>query len=133
LTASENNKQILYLSYCYIGKTHDYKMLKEEFPPEKNWFSKFNVRLDLGYLGFDKDYECKHVYMPAKAYKKRPLTEEQKLSNREMSSQRVGIEHSIGRMKRYRILSDRLRMHNFETYDDTLEVCAGLWNFYIMV
>ncbi len=108
-------------------------MLKEEFPPEKNWFSKFKVRLDLGYLGFDKDYECQQVYLPAKAYKKRPLTEEQKLSNRQMSSQRVGIEHSIGRMKRYRILSDRLRMHNFETYDDTLEVWAGLWNFYTRV
>jgi hypothetical protein len=28
-------------------------------------------------------------------------------------------------------MSDRLRMRDFEKYDDTLEVCAGLWNFYL--
>ncbi|WP_373512589.1 transposase family protein [Persicitalea sp.] len=75
--------------------------------------------------------------MPVKAQKKCPLTNEQKLSNRELASQRIGIEplrrtDSIGRMKRYRIASDRLRMRDFGKYDDTLEVCAGLWNFYLM-
>lgn len=123
---------ILYLSYCYAGKTHDYKMLKEEFPPEKDWFKNFNVRLDSGYQGFAKDYRCQQAYLPIKARKKHPLTDEQRLSNRELARQRIGIEHSIGRLKRYRIATDRLRMHDFEKYDDTLEVCAGLWNFYTM-
>jgi hypothetical protein len=41
------------------------------------------------------------------------------------------VEHSIGGMKRYRILSDRLRNHLIDFYDDVLEVCAGLWNFYL--
>lgn len=132
ISNGENSKKILYLSYCYVGKTHDYRMLKEEFPPAEGWFKNFEVRLDLGYLGFAKDYECRQAYLPTKAYKKRPLTDEQKLTNREYSRQRIGIEHSIGRMKRYRILSDRLRMHDFVTYDDVLEICAGLWNFYLI-
>ena len=132
MTDGQSNKKILYLSYCYVGKTHDYRMLKEEFPPCQNWFKNFDMRLDLGYQGFAKDYECKQVYMPTKAYKKRPLTDEQKAVNREFSRQRIGIEHSIGRMKRYRILSDRLRMHDFVKYDDALEICAGLWNFYLI-
>lgn len=106
-------------------------MLKEEFPPNKDWFKNFKIRVDLGYQGFAKDYACKEVYLPKKAYKKRPLTEGQKLSNQELARQRIDIEHSIGRVKRYRILSDRLRMHDFDTYDDILEVCAGLSNFYI--
>jgi hypothetical protein len=39
------------------------------------------------------------------------------------------VEHSIGGMKRYRILSERLRMHDYEEYDLIIGVCAGLWNF----
>lgn len=111
-------------------------MLKEEFPPAQDRFKNFDVRLDLGYLGFAKGYKCRQAYLPTKAYKKRPLTDEQKLTNRELSRQRIGIKphrrtDSIGRMKRYRILSDRLRMHDFVTYNDVLEICAGLWNFYL--
>jgi hypothetical protein len=26
-------------------------------------------------------------------------------------------------------LSDRLRMKNYDLYDDILEICAGLWNY----
>lgn len=129
---SKSDKKILYLSYCYVGKTHDYRMLKEEFPPHQNWFENFDVRLDSGYQGFAKDYKCRQSYLPVKGRKKCPLTDEQKLSNRGLASQRIGIEHSIGRIKRYRIASDRLRMRDFEKYDDALEVCAGLWNFYSM-
>lgn len=87
--------------------------------------------MDSGYQGFDKDYKCKEVYLPREAYKAKPLTEEQRLSNQESVRQRIDIEHSIGMLKRYRILSDRLRMHDFAVYDDVLEVWAGLYNFYL--
>ena len=106
-------------------------MLKEEFPPALDWFKKFKVRLDSVYQGFDNDYKYESVYLPVKARKAYPLTALQKLSNQELASQRIGIEHSIGGLKRYRILSDRLRVHDFEGHDSTLEVCAGLWNFYL--
>lgn len=106
-------------------------MLKEDFPPSENWFENFEVRLDSGYQGFAKDYKCQMSYLPTKARKKKPLNEEQKQTNRELSSQRIVIEHCIGGLKRYRIISDRLRMRDFAKYDDTLEVCAGLWNFYV--
>ena len=39
------------------------------------------------------------------------------------------VEHSIGGMKRYRFLADRLRNHDFNLYDDVLEICSVLWNF----
>ena len=48
-----------------------------------------------------------------------------------MASERINVEHSIGGIKRYRILSDRLRIHLIDLYDDILSVCAGLWNFYL--
>jgi hypothetical protein len=105
--------------------------LKTEFSPDYEWFKDYKVRIDLGYLGFDKDYVCSQVYLPYKKPKGEDLTCEQKLVNKDQASERVKVEHCIGGMKRYRILSDRLRVHNFLGYNDVLEVCAGLWNFYI--
>ena len=49
-----------------------------------------------------------------------------------MAQQRVFIEHAIGGLKRFRILSDRFRNKIFSLYDQILEVCAGLWNFYLL-
>ena len=50
------DKYIHYLSPCYIGKTHDYALLKSEFPPHNDWFSEHKIRVDLGYQGFETDY-----------------------------------------------------------------------------
>ena len=119
----------MYLSNCWVGKTHDYGMFKEEFPPGQNWFTNLNVRVDLGFVGFDKDYEGKKLYLPHKKPKKQELTAEQKADNKILASERIVVEHSIGGLKRYRILSDRLRMHDFDLYNQVLGICAGLWNF----
>ena len=108
---------------------HDFKLLKIEFPPEQEWFKSFKVRVDLGYLGMAKEYECKSLSIPHKKPKKQELSALEKLENRSFAEERVPVEHAIGGMKRYRILSDRLRMHDFGLYDVVLEVCAGLWNF----
>ena len=48
-----------------------------------------------------------------------------------MASERIKVEHSIGGLKRYRILSDRLRTHLIDLYDGIIRVCARLWNFYL--
>lgn len=106
-------------------------MLKEEFPPNKNWFKKKHVRVDLGFLGIQKDYECEHLTIPNKNTKLKQLTLEQKEENKAYAKQRIYVEHSIGGMKRHRILSDRLRVHDIGFYNDVLGICVGLWNFYI--
>ena len=121
--------RILYLSKCWVGKTHDYKMFQQEFPPEQPWFTNFKVRVDLGFLGFDKDYECKELFIPYKKPKKQELTPEQKAENKVLAKERIVVEHSIAGLKRYRILSDRLRLHDLDLYNQILGVCAGLWNF----
>jgi hypothetical protein len=106
-------------------------MLQEEFPATHDWFKDFLVYIDLGFLGFDKDYDCKKTQLPYKKRKNQVLTEEQKNANRVLAKERVLVEHSIGGMKRYRILSDRLRTHDVGLYNTILGVCAGLWNFYL--
>jgi hypothetical protein len=126
------DRVIRYLSSPYQGKNHDYRLLKEEFPCDENCFANFNIKVDLGYLGIAKDYSYKSICIPHKNTKRNPLTNEQKCSNKAMASERVIVEHSIGGMKRYRILSDRLRLHDFDFYNVILGVCAGLWNYFLL-
>lgn len=122
---------ILYISACWVGKTHDYRLLVEEFPPDESWFAESHVQVDLGFVGIEKDYDCKEVSIPHKKPRKKELTAEQKAENKLLASKRVRVEHALAGLKRYRILSDRLRIHNFEYYDIILGICAGLWNFYL--
>ncbi len=46
------DKAIFFLGGTFSGHTHDYTMLKEEFPPEKSWFQFLQVLADLGYQGY---------------------------------------------------------------------------------
>jgi len=127
----DKKKRIGYISESCIGKKHDYAFLKEKFSINKKWFINFTLLVDLGYLGIKKDYICKQIEIPHKKSKNVPLTTIQKEENKRLSSKRVIVEQSIGGIKRYRILSDRLRTHRIDLYDKILGVCTGLWNFYI--
>ena len=104
-------------------------MFQREFPSGQAWFVDLSVRLDLGFVGFDKAYECKELFLPHKKPKKQELTAEQKAENKVLAKERIVVEHSIAGLKRYRILSDRLRLHDLDLYNQILGVCAGLWNF----
>jgi len=75
---SNPRRYVLYLSHCWVGKAHDYRMFKEEFPLALDWFKEFKVRVDLGFLGIEKDYSCKELFLPNKKKKKQELSAEQK-------------------------------------------------------
>jgi len=122
-------KLILYISRPYEGQAHDYSLLKMEFPPHQDWFAKFEVRLDLGYQGFKDEYKCAKLLIPTKKPRNGTLTEAQKSENKEVSRERIVVEHSLSGLKRFQILSDRLRMHDLQLYNEILGICAGLWNF----
>lgn len=128
---SNAQREVLYVSECWVGKTHDYRMFKDEFPPEQDGFKDYRVRVDLGFLGIENDYVCKELVLPHKKKNRQTLSAEQKQHNQVLASERIAVEHAIGGMKRYRILSDRLRVHDIALYNVILGVCAGLWNFYL--
>jgi DDE superfamily endonuclease len=76
------------------------------------------------------------LYIPIKKTKntktsKNELSEEQKSQNKELAQQRIYVEHSIGGMKRYRILVNRNRLKSKKTINQVIGVCAALWNFTI--
>jgi len=56
LVISGKTRWIGFISRCHGGSHHDYSLLKNYFPTDKEWFEKFEVRVDLGFLGFAKDY-----------------------------------------------------------------------------
>jgi hypothetical protein len=132
LILANARKQIKYLSLAYDGSAHDYAILKNELPPkDRLWFDDHSIHVDLGFQGICKDYIGERFSIPFKKSKNKPLTDEQKNTNKVKSSYRVYVEHSIGGLKRYRFLSDRLRCRDIQLYDLVAGVCAGLWNFCI--
>ncbi len=128
------DKLIVFLGRTFSGHHHDYTMLKQELPPDLDWFADLHVRVDLGYLGIQSDYHGEQIAVPHKKprrSKKNPstqLSDAQKAANTVLSQVRIFVEHAIGGMKRYAILvhSFRNRIENFE--DDAIGICAGLWN-----
>ena len=128
------NKVIVVLGRTFSGHNHDYRLLKQEFPPELDWFTDINVRVDLGYLGIQSDYRGEQIDIPTKKPRKSrktpnpQLSDAQRAANTALSRVRIFIEHAIGGMKRSNILvhTFRNRIENFE--DDVIGVWAGLWN-----
>ena len=125
---------MVFLGRTLSGHNHDDSRLKQELPPDLDWFTDINVRVGRGYLGMQADYRGDQIDMPTKKprkSKKNPspeLSAEQKAENKALSQVRIFVEHAIGGMKRYNILvhAFRNRIENFE--DDVIGVCAGLWN-----
>jgi hypothetical protein len=128
------DKVIVFLGRTCSGHNHDYSMLKQEFPPDIDWFRDIHVRVDLGYQGIQSDDKSDQIEIPHKKPRKSKknqnpeLSAEQKAMNKVLSQVRIVVEHAIGGMKRYNILVHgfRNRKENFE--DDVIGVCAGLWN-----
>lgn len=130
------SQAILYVGPTTLGKTHDYKMLKEEFSPTDSWFEKLSVWVDLGYMGFAKDYPNAELQIPVKKpynTKKQPnrkLSPEQKAHNKFVARTRVKVENAIGGIKRYPILVHKFRNKRVYLRDKAIFIAAGLWNFH---
>ena len=74
MAMTTKNQVIKYLSAIYVGTSHDFLILKTEFPPSQGWFNKFNIKVDFGYLGIAKAYQDRTVSIPHKKPKNQPLT-----------------------------------------------------------
>lgn len=119
---------ILDISPAVEGKRHDFKLFKDHETLSQVIPQEVEVLADSGYQGAEKLAADRKISLPAKATKLHPLTEAEKAANRALSKVRVRVEHVIGRLKCFRILSDRFR-HRLGSYDEIFSVVAGLVNF----
>ena len=82
---------------------------------------------DTGFQGFT--IEDVLIIQPKKKPKGKELTQDEKDSNREISSSRVRIEHIISGVKRCRIVKDKCRNWLKGFKDRIMEIACGLHNF----
>ena len=61
--------------------------------------------MDKGYDGIGNDFPDRRLYLPFKARRNRPLTEEEKASNRHLSRYRIVVEHTNARLNQFGALS----------------------------
>ena len=86
------------------GRMHDFRLFKENYA---GMATHVRCLADSGYQGLTGLHANSET--PAKKSKHHPLTIEQKAANRELARQRIFCEHVIGKLKIFRILSERYR------------------------
>ena len=85
------------------GRRHDYEVYKNNHP----FIPKQVVTVvDLGYLGIEKDYPEQLTSLQYKKKMNQCLSQEEKDCNAIHSKKRITVEHTICRLKKYRIMSD---------------------------
>jgi len=125
---------IVHKSAHAAGSTHDYALYKHSHPDLPD-----NVRLglDLGYKGIEKDYPKLNCVLPFK--RKNPgrgkwgmkgpeLSAEQNAFNHELSKDRMAVEHTFSRLKKFHIWADKFR-NRLRHYDRATDIVCGLINF----
>jgi hypothetical protein len=88
------------------GRKHDYDIYKSNHSVIPKQV--VNV-VDLGYLGIEKDFPDQLSALPYKKKRNRFLSDDEKEYNKIHSKKRIVVEHTISRLKKYRIISDIFR------------------------
>lgn len=118
------------------GSRHDYALFKQHHPrlPKQ-----VKVNADLGYKGIKEDFPEFNAQIPFKrkspgrgkrGIKAQELTSEEKSHNRRLAKARVVVEHTISRVKKFRIMGEEFR-NRLKHYDPMTDIVFGLINFRI--
>ena len=83
--------------------------------------------LDKGYDGIRNDYPDTPLYLPYKARRNHPLTEEQKAYNRFLASYRIVVEHTNAALNVFQVLAQTYR-HARDQHGQVVRIVAGLVN-----
>ncbi len=110
------------------GRKHDYDIYKRNHPviPKEV----VNV-FDLGYLGVETDFPEQLSALPYKKKRNQDLSQEEIEFNYIHSKKRIIVEHTIYRLKKYRILADMFR-NKLRRYNKVSDIVAGLVNYRIL-
>lgn len=81
---------------------------------------------DLGYQGLTRLHVNSEI--PYKKSKYHPLTKDEKRANRKLSHRRIIVENVIGKLKVFRILSERYRNRR-KRFSLRFNLIAAIYNF----
>lgn len=108
------------------GATHDLVLLRRT-----GLIGRLDVEeaamLDKAYVGLAKDYPAIRLYIPFKASRNHPLTEEQKAYNRLLAQYRIVVEHTNAQLNQFQVLAQVYR-HARESHPRTVRVVSLLVN-----
>lgn len=126
--ATTKNGFILHVNRASPGRHHDYKIFKASLLP-KIIPKGSNLYGDSGYQGIQKDFPGLHSVIPHKRTRNhQELTRSEKIQNTKQRKVRVTIEHTLSRLKKYRVLADTYR-HSLQNYDYAFRFVANIANF----
>jgi len=121
--SDKRTRKIKGLSPTVEGKRHDKQLADDQalrFPPgSKLW-------QDTGFQGYAPGGV--QTFQPTKKPKGRDLTPEQRRTNAAISKERIGVEHSLGGVKVFRIVHDLFRNMRQDFDDLVMETACGLHN-----
>jgi hypothetical protein len=124
-----NNQGIVIHKLRYKkGRKHDYDIYKKNHPITHQ--EVVNV-FDLGYLGVEKDFPEQKSAIPNRKKRNLGLSQEEKEHNKSHSKKRIIIEHTICRLKKYRIMNEVFR-NRLRKYNKVSDIVTGLVNYKIM-
>lgn len=116
---------IICTNFCN-GKKHDFKLFKDS---KVRWVKNIQGIVDSGYTGIKKLQSTS--LLPKKRTKGNSLTKDERHTNRNIASKRVLNENVIGRLKRFKILSDKYRNRR-KRFGLRFNLIAGIHNWELM-
>ena len=116
------SEEIISLAFAK-GKSHDFQLLKSSKIHLK---PRVQLTTDSGYQGITKLHA--NSVLPKKFSKNHPLSKQDRKQNRNISKKRIAVEHVIGLVKRFRILSERYRNRR-KRFSLRFSLIAGICNF----
>jgi hypothetical protein len=119
---------IAHASQPVPGRMHGYKLFKQSILP-KTIPKGSRLYGDSGHQGIQKDFPCLQSVIPHKRTRKHTeLTHAEKLYNTRQRRIRVAAEHTLSRLKKYRVLAETCR-HSLRNYGQTFRFVANVVNF----
>ncbi|MHC5819972.1 MAG: transposase [Nostoc sp.] len=111
-----NGEYIVDIYIGKLGKTSDINLFREtrvKFDSEQKFIG------DKAYIGEST------ITTPYKKPKGKEISELQKKENQQLSSRRIGVEHLIGKVKIFRVASEKFRLARHK-YSQVLKAVCGL-------
>jgi hypothetical protein len=128
IVVCDENERILVITPTKAGRRHD-KIIADKIGLFENIPKDVGIWTDSGFQGIQHRHP--NTLICKRGRKDKPLTDLEKKENKVIASFRMVSEHAIGRIKRFKALSDVFR-NNVGILDDLfIEIAGGLWNYHL--